>query len=806
MSVSPAKLNSLILANERFAERLREQLEQVEQRRAERQEELRKIRGILDEAEKQRQEKEEHEKRKGHAMSIKRMSGNAPVTHETQPLTAARVMAEPFFPKLRNADTQERNRRLFDIRFPLRPHLSRDEVAWPLEQRLHLRKAVLEEERRLRDERNAARLQRDQDALQHLLEHGQFAEDAPEDVRNSDPGDPLSLKERVEVMRTAATQRFEQRRDDPEQDDQAEKLALSGSIEDGGIDWRMVARDVGRGHDECRRRWLHHERKHLALAPSATVKVKKTSVRKKKVTKAKETTALSQSKSAVASRKRRQQKRQLQEQTELLSKNAALTATAWSKEEKNKLSQLVQEHGPCGKWDLIAAELNTGRTPVTCLKEWTKRQKAARQGKFSPEEDAAVVVVVNREGDTNFEAIARHVPGRTPRQVWTRWYKYLRPQQLRLAHQKGLVDVAPKTGPWSIDEDLRVVLASRCVRSSEEAETKKLAWCDIAPFVPTRNDIQIRERYTSVLDPGLGKVRRGWSKADDKTLLELAKKYEHGWSKIARHFGNRTDDECRKRWIQVAKKTEVQAVSGLYAQKYGPQTLRKKKERATKKKPPAIEAAPVVKKQAPESEEDSFSSEEVEEDDLAHALVEVDSEEQPRRSRRITRYIKYDPSDNEEEEPSSKQEPVNDDEEDDMADDDEDFDLAAEQRSIRKTKQQQRMHQPKKQRKNVRKKTIKSILAEQEPVSDDEFSAEEKAAFSLKQEEVKQEQEAVVTTGRVTRSQARKKRLRTQDVKQEHPSFEEDGNDACDRDGDSSDDGVPLRRSKRRRRQASCDV
>lgn len=91
---------------------------------------------------------------------------------------------------------------------------------------------------------------------------------------------------------------------------------------------------------------------------------------------------------------------------------------------------------------------------------------------------------------------------------------------------------------WTFEEDLILGLALKIYGNKK--------WSKIANHLTGRTDIQCRERYCNILDPSLEDVE--WKQKDDNKLLEFYKRYGGKWSKIAREFGNRTDNTCWRRW------------------------------------------------------------------------------------------------------------------------------------------------------------------------------------------------------------------------------------------------------------------
>ena len=91
---------------------------------------------------------------------------------------------------------------------------------------------------------------------------------------------------------------------------------------------------------------------------------------------------------------------------------------------------------------------------------------------------------------------------------------------------------------WSFEEDLILGIALKIYGNKK--------WSKIANHLTGRTDIQCRERYCNILDPSLEEVE--WKESEDVKLITLYEKYGGKWSKIAREFGNRTDNTCWRRW------------------------------------------------------------------------------------------------------------------------------------------------------------------------------------------------------------------------------------------------------------------
>lgn len=104
-----------------------------------------------------------------------------------------------------------------------------------------------------------------------------------------------------------------------------------------------------------------------------------------------------------------------------------------------------------------------------------KPEKKLQRKLFSIEEDAKLRFLVSQYGNKDFKKIASFMPGRTPRQVRERYKNYLSPEV--------------NNGPWSREED-----ALLCKKYMELGPK----WSKIADFFPSRSDINVKNRWTSI--------------------------------------------------------------------------------------------------------------------------------------------------------------------------------------------------------------------------------------------------------------------------------------------------------------------
>jgi hypothetical protein len=99
--------------------------------------------------------------------------------------------------------------------------------------------------------------------------------------------------------------------------------------------------------------------------------------------------------------------------------------------------------------------------------------------------------------------------------------------------------------PWIEAEDNRLLAAIHRFGTQ--------AWPAVAAFVGNRRTrAQCAQRWFRGLDPRISK--EGWSPDDDAKLLSLvAARCDEGWTWISKQMGNRSDVQCRYRYVQLRR-------------------------------------------------------------------------------------------------------------------------------------------------------------------------------------------------------------------------------------------------------------
>lgn len=117
-------------------------------------------------------------------------------------------------------------------------------------------------------------------------------------------------------------------------------------------------------------------------------------------------------------------------------------------------------------------------------------------------------------------------------------------QQCFHRYTKSL-DPEIKHGKWTPEED---AILTKAVSDSMAQNNGRIVWRVIKDSIPNRTDSQCRERWINTLDPSVRKGR--WTEEERKLLMELVAKHGEpiSWTRIATEIPGRTDAQCRRRW------------------------------------------------------------------------------------------------------------------------------------------------------------------------------------------------------------------------------------------------------------------
>ncbi|GAB2269943.1 hypothetical protein Dimus_004861 [Dionaea muscipula] len=204
-----------------------------------------------------------------------------------------------------------------------------------------------------------------------------------------------------------------------------------------------------------------------------------------------------------------------------------LSFASWTTLDDKKLLRTVEQKG-IHNWIDIAVSLQTNRTPFQCLARYQRSLNASIiKSSWTADEDDLLRSAVDDFGESNWQAVASAMEGRTGTQCSNRWKKAIHP-------------TIEKKGHWARDEDMRMKIGMAIIGPK---------WHKIAKFVPGRTQAQCRDRWVNILDPS---VKTGeWTADEDLKLRAAIEEHGYRWSRVAACLRSRTDCQCRMRWKEL---------------------------------------------------------------------------------------------------------------------------------------------------------------------------------------------------------------------------------------------------------------
>ena len=115
----------------------------------------------------------------------------------------------------------------------------------------------------------------------------------------------------------------------------------------------------------------------------------------------------------------------------LAPKTAAGGVYGWSKEEDDRLTEVMKKYKNPKDWEPVANEHGFNKTAKECHERWIRYLKpGVRKGQWTDQEDAIVVEAVSASSEqpfTRWSDLAQKLPGRVGKQIRDRWVNHLNP-------------------------------------------------------------------------------------------------------------------------------------------------------------------------------------------------------------------------------------------------------------------------------------------------------------------------------------------------------------------------------------------
>ena len=169
-----------------------------------------------------------------------------------------------------------------------------------------------------------------------------------------------------------------------------------------------------------------------------------------------------------------------------------------------------------------------------CLQAYAQNNKEFSDHKknWTPKEDNELLLAVEKVGTKNWPEVANYLDGKSGSSCFHRYMKMLNPYI--------------KRGKWERYEDAQLCLSVKLMGCN---------WVAASKLIKTRTDLQCRERYCNVLSSDIDMSR--WSQYDDLKLIVLVFLWGKKWSKIAKLFNGRTDNQCWRRSKMLVRNWEL---------------------------------------------------------------------------------------------------------------------------------------------------------------------------------------------------------------------------------------------------------
>eukprot|EP00730_Choanoeca_flexa_P004026 TRINITY_DN11578_c0_g1_i4.p1 TRINITY_DN11578_c0_g1~~TRINITY_DN11578_c0_g1_i4.p1 ORF type:complete len:802 (+),score=186.44 TRINITY_DN11578_c0_g1_i4:100-2505(+) len=202
-------------------------------------------------------------------------------------------------------------------------------------------------------------------------------------------------------------------------------------------------------------------------------------------------------------------------------------------------------------WEKVAACVRNkagSKTAEQCRLRWERDECSSAKRKWSKEEDKTLLALVRDNPDKDFAWYATQLARKLPQ------YGHRRRLDVIVRYQRHL-NIKKKRVTWSKDDDARLLAVMKHVPDKD--------WMLASQQMKDRTAAQIMHRWSKSIDPSIRRCK--WTREEDDLLIEGVRRYEKSWSKVQRLVPNRTDTQCRERFVNVlAKNPETAARARMY--------------------------------------------------------------------------------------------------------------------------------------------------------------------------------------------------------------------------------------------------
>lgn len=173
-------------------------------------------------------------------------------------------------------------------------------------------------------------------------------------------------------------------------------------------------------------------------------------------------------------------------------------------------------------WNKISLKMQ--KPILDCLLGYAQNAKEFKKNKqkWTSDEDNQLLEAVQKVGTKNWSEVANYIDGKSGSSCFHRYMKMLNP--------------SIKRGKWEASEDAQLYLSVKLMGTN---------WVAASKLLKTRTDLQCRERYCNILSTDIDMSE--WTLHEDLKLFTLVSIWGKKWSKIAKMFNGRTDNQCWRR-------------------------------------------------------------------------------------------------------------------------------------------------------------------------------------------------------------------------------------------------------------------